>query len=161
MSVEAGERPASAAEPLDAAAAEARAGAVLDAGIRLFAALRRVVTAELALLAAEARVLRESVALVFLAGVALVALSVALWVCVVALIGWGIAVATHSVGIALGVLVVLHLVLVAAVWLVMKQAVRRAGFPQARAELAALGRTLRHDLDRFQHPASPPPESQP
>ncbi|TAN02290.1 MAG: hypothetical protein EPN40_01440, partial [Rhodanobacteraceae bacterium] len=59
-------------------------GAVLTAGAGLFGALRRVATALAALLAAEARVLRASVAVVFLASVALVAFSVSLWACVVA-----------------------------------------------------------------------------
>lgn len=161
MSVEAGERTSAA----DAGAAPPRtdprsAAALVDAAIRLFTALRRLATAELALLAAEVRVLRASIAMVVIAGVALVAFAVSLWVCIVALIGWAFVIATHSVGLALGLLVVLHLILVGAVWLVITRAVTHAGFPRARAELAALGHTLRRDLDRFQHP-SPPTETRP
>ncbi|MGH8155760.1 MAG: hypothetical protein ACREP0_11100, partial [Rhodanobacteraceae bacterium] len=157
----AGDRPGSADAGADAAAAKAQTRASVEAGIRLVAALRRVITAELALLAAEARVLRESVAVVFLAGVALVALAVSLWVCIVALIGWAFVIATHSVGIALGLLVVLHLILVSAVWFTIMRAVRRASFPQARVEFAALGRAVRRDLDRFQRAAPPAPPEEP
>lgn len=157
----AGVPPGSAAGGAGAAAAKAQARASIEAGIRLFAALRRVLTVEFALLAAEARVLRESVAVVFLAGVALVALAVSLWVCIVALIGWAFMIATHSVGIALGLLVVLHLILVSAVWLTIMRAVRRATFPQARAEFAVLGRSIRRDLDRFQRAAPPSPPEEP
>lgn len=151
-------RPAAAGKP----AGDPRAAAALvDAGVRVFTALRRVVTAELALLAAEARVLRASAAVVFLAGVALVAFAVSLWACIVALIGWAIAVAAHSVGIALGALIVLHLILIFGIWIVMRRAIHHATFPRARSELAALGRTLRRDLDRFQHAPPPPREPAP
>lgn len=156
MSVETGERARAGAARADAAAPDPRsAAALVDAGVRLFTSLRRVLTAELALLAAEARVLRASAAVVFLSGVALVAFAVSLWVCIVALIGWAIAVASHSVGIALGALIVLHLILMFGIWMVITRAIRHATFPRARSELAALGRTLRRDLEQFQH--APPP----
>lgn len=130
-------------------------GAVLTAGAGLFGALRRVATALAALLAAEARVLRASVAVVFLASVALVAFSVSLWACVVALIGWALAVATGSIGLALVILVVLHLILVAALWFAIKRAIRQASFPATRTELRALGGELREHVERFQHAAGP------
>lgn len=132
-------------------------GEVFAAGAGLFAALRRVATALAALLAAEARVLRASVAMVFLGSVALVAFSVSLWACVVALIGWALVVATGSVGIALLILVVLHLILVVGIWLAIKRAIRHASFPALRTELRALGGELRGQVERFQH-ASPPPD---
>lgn len=130
-------------------------GAVFAAGAGLFGALRRVATALAALLAAEARVLRASIAVVFLASVALVAFSVSLWACVVALLGWALAVATGSVGIALVVLVVLHLILVAGLWFAIKRAIRQASFPATRTELRTLGGELRGHVERFQHASEP------
>ncbi|MGH8233383.1 MAG: hypothetical protein ACREPU_04215 [Rhodanobacteraceae bacterium] len=155
MSVEAGERTEPAEVGAAGSAADAQFGAVLAAGARLFAASRRLVVALAALLAAEARVLKASIALVFLASVALVAFAVSLWACVVALIGWGLTVATGSVGIALAILVVLHLILVIALWFAIKRAIHHAGFPRARAEFAALRRGLRRDVARFQRASAP------
>lgn len=143
--------------PAEAAhdASEPPFGAVFGAGASLFRALRRVAIALAALLAAEARVLRASVAVVFLGSVALVAFSVSLWACVVALIGWALVVATHSVGIALAILVGLHVMLVVGIWFAIKHAIRQASFPATRAELRVLGGELRGHVERFQR-ASPP-----
>lgn len=126
-------------------------GAVFTAGADLVQALRRVATALAALLASEMRVLRDSVAVVFLGSVALVAFSVSLWACVVALIGWAFMKATGSIGIALGLLVVLHLILVSVIWMAIKRAIRHASFPATRIELRALGNELRGHVERFQH----------
>lgn len=134
----------------DGAGARPAFANVLGAGAELLQALRRVAVALLALLVSEARVLRASVALVFLGSVALVAFSVSLWGCAVALIGWGLAVATGSVGIALALLVLLHLMLVVAIWFAIKRAIRRASFPGTRTELRALGGELRTHVERFQ-----------
>jgi hypothetical protein len=131
-------------------------GAVFNAGADLVQALRRVATALAALVASEARVLRASVAVVFLGSVALVAFSVSLWACAVALIGWAFVKATGSVGIALGLLVVMHLVLVVAIWLAIKRAIHHASFPGTRTELRALGDELRGHVQRFQHASAPP-----
>jgi hypothetical protein len=160
MSVETGE-PSAPAEPgtEQAAADTAQWREALTAGASLIAAGRRVATAVTALLATEARVLGASVGMVFMGGIALVAFAVSLWACVVALIGWGVAFATGSIGIALGVLVVLHLILVCAIWFWIKRAIRRASFPATRAELRALGRELRRDVARFQYAKAPPPEA--
>ena len=88
MSVASGEREQTSADAGESAAQTAPAfGQVFAAGAGLFDALRRVATALAALLAAEARVLRASVAMVFLGSVALVAFAVSLWACVVALLG--------------------------------------------------------------------------
>ena len=151
MSVEAevGTGPAAASAAKKPAAAQA--SAVLSAGVGLFASLRRVATAVLALFMAEAEVLRASLALVFLACIALVAFTVALWVCVVALIGWALAVATHSVGIALVVLVGLHMALVGGLWLAIRHAVLQFTFPRTRAEFLALSQDVRRDMAKFQH----------
>lgn len=124
---------------------------VFSAGADMVQALRRVATALAALLASEVRVLRASVAVVFLGSVALVAFSVSLWACAVALIGWAFMKATGSVGIALGLLVVLHLILVTVLWLAIKRAIRHASFPATRTELRALGNELRGHVARFQH----------
>ncbi|HVX05976.1 MAG TPA: hypothetical protein VHA71_12765 [Rhodanobacteraceae bacterium] len=126
-------------------------GAVFTAGADLVQALRRVATALAALLASEVRVLRASAAVVFLGSVALVAFSVSLWACAVALIGWAFVKATGSVGIALGLLVVLHLILVTTLWLAIKRAIRHASFPATRIELRALRDELRGHVERFQH----------
>lgn len=138
-----------------ARATEPPFGPVLAAGAGLFGALRRVATALSALLAAEARVLRASVAVVFLASVALVAFSVSLWACVVALIGWALAVATGSIGLALVILVVLHLILVVGLWFTIKHAIRQASFPATRTQLRALGGELRDHVEHFQHASGP------
>ena len=158
MSAQAEDRAADAAANPDAAARDQTAaplGNVLAAGVGLFDALRRMATALAALLAAEARVLRASVAMVFLGSVALVAFSVSLWACVVALIGWALTMATHSIGVALVILVVLHLVLVVAIWFAIKRAIHHASFPATRTELRALGDELRGHVERFQHASQP------
>jgi hypothetical protein len=135
----------------EAAGARPPLGAVLGAGADMVQALRRVATAVAALFASEVRVLRASAAVVFLGSVALVAFSVSLWACAVALIGWAFVKATGSVGIALGLLVVLHLVLVVALWMAIRRAVHHASFPATRTELRALGNELRGHVERFQH----------
>lgn len=139
-----------ASAPTEDAATAAAFGSVFAAGAELVRALRRVATALAALLASEARVLRASVAMVFLGSVALVAFSVSLWACAVALIGWLLVLATGSIGIALALLVVLHLVLVVAIWLAIKRAIHYASFPATRTELRALGGELRGHVERFQ-----------
>jgi len=133
-------------------------GAVFTAGAELVHALRRVATALAALLASEMRVLRASAAVVFLGSVALVAFSVSLWACAVALIGWAFMKATGSIGIALGLLVVLHLILVTVIWAAIKRAIHHASFPATRVELRALGNELRGHVERFQHASAPPAE---
>lgn len=151
MSVEAEVSTGPAAAGAAKKAAAAQASAVLSAGVRLFASLRRVTTALWALFMAEAEVLRASLALIFLACIALVAFTVSLWVCVVALIGWALAVATHSVGIALVILVGLHIALVGGLWLAIRHAVLQFTFPRTRAELLVLRREVRRDMAKFQH----------
>jgi hypothetical protein len=130
-------------------------GAVFTAGADLVQALRRVATALAALLASEVRVLRASVAVVFLGSVALVAFSVSLWACAVALIGWAFMKATGSIGIALGLLVVMHMILVTVLWLAIRRAIHQASFPATRTELRAVGDELRGHVRRFQHASAP------
>jgi hypothetical protein len=129
-------------------------GEVLAAGVGLVAALKRTTTALAALLVAEARVTRASIALAFLGGVALIACAVSLWVCVVVLVGWGLSLATHSFGAALGILVLLHLLLVVALWLLLKRVLRQAALPVLRKELRAVGGELRQHVERL-HRATP------
>ncbi len=160
MNVETEERPASAESDTGRTAPDASAGTVLSAGVALFTSLQRTAAALLALLTAEARVFGASISLIFLGSIALVAFAVALWVCVVALIGWAVAVATHSVGIALGILVVMHLLLVVGIWMAIRRAILQATFPRTRAEFSALQRGLRQDFARFQRASSPPPEQE-
>lgn len=140
--------------------AAASFGAVLGAGVGLFDALRRVAATLAVLLVAEAQVARASVALVFIASIALVAFAVSLWACVVALIGWALTHATGSLGIALAILVALHVVLVIAIWMVIQRAMHHASFPHARAEFGALRGTLAGDLRKFQQAAAPPTSKQ-
>ncbi|HET7610636.1 MAG TPA: hypothetical protein VFK29_02495 [Rhodanobacteraceae bacterium] len=115
----------------------------------LFAALRQLFIALRKLATAEAKVVRAGIPLFFIAATALVAFAVSLWVCLVALIGWALMYATHSLGLALGLLVVIHAILIVGVWSMIKYALRQATFPQARAELRMLGRTVLHDLGRI------------
>lgn len=135
-------------------------GDVLAAGVGLVAALKRTATALAALLLAEARVARASIALLCLGGVALVACAVSLWACVVLLIGWWLWLATHALGVALGILIVLHVLLVVALWWWLKRVVARARGPALRAELHALRRQLRQHVEGFEH-ASPPAGREP
>lgn len=155
MSVESGERTASADADTERPTADAQSGAVLAAGVRLLMALRRLGISLAVLLVAEARVFKASIAMVFIASVALVAFAVSLWFCVVALVGWGLTLATGSIGIALAILVVLHLILVGGLWLLIKRAIHHASFPRVRGEFAASGRSLRRDLARFQQASTP------
>lgn len=132
---------------------------VLGAGVQLVAACRRVGTALLALVAAEARLARASVVLVLLGGVAFVALVASLWACVVALLAWALAQATGSIGVALGILVALHAIACVLLALDLRRRVRHASFPGTRAELRALGQQLGRDVERFRHaPTTPPGE---
>lgn len=129
-------------------------------------ALRRFFAEFSALLGAEARVLRTGVPLFFIATIALVALSVSLWACLVALIGWALLHATHSMGIALLLLVIGHALLVTGIWLAIKRGVHQATFPQARAEWHALRHQMTDDLKGFtgprvDKPAPPKTESKP
>lgn len=132
--------PAAAGEP--SASTLAAMKALAAAFGQLFVALRK-------LAAAEARVVQAGIPLFFIAATALVAFAVSLWVCLVALIGWALMHGTHSLGLALGLLVVIHVILVVGVWSMIKYSIRQATFPQARAELRMLGRTALHDLGRF------------
>lgn len=161
MNVETEERPESAESNGQRSAAEASAGAVLGAGAALFASLQRTAAALLGLLTAEAQVFGASIGLIFLSSVALVAFAVALWVCIVALIGWALAVATHSTGIALGILVAMHLLLVVGIWMAIRRAILQATFPRTRAEFSALQHGLRRDFARFQRASSPQSEQDP
>lgn len=139
---------------------DARLAALLAAGVQLLASLRSTGTSLLALCRAEARVAAASVTLTLLTGVALLAFSVSLWACVVALIGWALLAVTHSLGIALAILIVLHGLLVAASWLLIRRLLRHAAFPHSRMELTALRRDLHRNLARFQQ-AAPPSRSEP
>lgn len=139
--------------PTDAAAGEA---SLLAAGERLFAAGRDFAVALTALVAAEARLFKQRIGLVFLAGVALVAFAVSLWACAVALIGWTFRIATGSTGLGLGLLVVLHVILVAASWWTIQRGIRAAGFPGTRAELAALRSGLRRNAAAGGPPSTAP-----
>lgn len=126
--------------------------ALYDAGSGLTAALRRLVAALGGLFRAEASVLWAGIPLFFIGTIALVAFSVSLWACVVALIAWALMVGTHSAGIALGILVAGHALLVVGLWFAIKRGVRQASFPLARAELHAMTAQMSEDLDRFVHP---------
>lgn len=160
MSVEAGEKTGPAKAGTEHPRTDAQPGTLLAAAARLFAASRLLAVSLAGLLAAEARLLKASAGVVFLAGIALVAVAVSLWACVVALIGWGLAAATGSVGIALALLVVLHLILVVALWLAIKRGIRQASFPQTRSEFGALRRSLRRDLTKFTQASSSSPSEQ-
>lgn len=137
----------------------AQFAALYLAGGGLLTALRRVFAALGALAGAEARVLRAGIPLFFIGTIALVAFSVSLWACVVALLFWLLRGATHSAGIALSVLVVGHLVLVGGLWFAIKRGMRQASFPQARAEWRAMRHQLGEDFAQFAHAHRPGEES--
>lgn len=141
---------ADAAAPDAAPGVDTSFGAVFAAGAGLVEALRRSAATLAALCVAEARLLRASVGVVIVGALALVAVAVSLWACVVALLGWALAVATGSIGIALAILVALHAALAVALWLVLARTLRAASFPATRAELAALGDGLRAHAARAQ-----------
>ncbi|HET6907115.1 MAG TPA: hypothetical protein VFH52_09225 [Rhodanobacteraceae bacterium] len=125
--------------------------ALYAAGSGLILALRRFFVTLKELLRAEGRVLWTGIPLLFIGFVALIALAVSLWGCAVALIGWALMVATNSLGLALGLLVAGHIVLIAGVWFALKRGVYQASFPQARAELRAMRTQFSEDIDRFTH----------
>lgn len=131
--------------------------ALLGAASGVVSALRKFVAAFGALLGAEARVLRAGVPLFFIGIIALVAFSVSLWACLVALFGWLLLHATHSMGIALLLLVLGHALLVVGIWSAIKRGVHQASFPQARAEWRAMRHQLADDLRRF-NASRPHPE---
>lgn len=112
-------------------------------------ALKRFAGALGRLTLAEAQVLRHGLPLFFIGTIALIALSVSLWACTVALIFWMLRLATHSAGIALGIIVAGHVLLIVVLSVALKRGVRQASFPQARAELQALSRQMARDFDAF------------
>jgi membrane-bound ClpP family serine protease len=121
------------------------------AGAGLVLALQRFFVTVKDLIRAEGRVLWTGIPLLFIGFVALIALAVSLWGCAVALIGWALMVATNSLGLALGLLVCGHVVLIAGVWFMLKRGVYQVSFPHARAELRAMRTGFTEDLDRFTH----------
>lgn len=125
--------------------------ALYAAGSGLLLALRRFFVTLADLLRAEGRVLWTGIPLLFIGFVALIALAVSLWGCAVALIGWALMVATNSLGLALGLLVCGHVVLILGLWFMLKRGVYQASFPHARAELHAMRTQFVADIDRFTH----------
>lgn len=123
--------------------------ALYAAGSGLTLALRRFFVALKDLMRAEGRVLWSGIPLLFIGFVALIALAVSLWGCAVALIGWALMIATHSIGIALGLLGAGHVVLIVGLWFMLKRGVYHVSFPQARAEARAVGAQFAEDLRRF------------
>lgn len=137
------------------ARADVPVGALLTAGLRLATATRKSASALLALMHAEAHLLRTSTTLVLLGGIALIAFAVSLWACLVALAGWTLTLALHSLGGALAVLVGVHLLLVVATALFIRRVLRQATFPHSREELSALRRSLGHELAQFRQATTP------
>lgn len=135
--------------------------ALYAAGSGLIFALQSFFATLKELLRAEGRVLWTGIPLLFIGFVALIALAVSLWGCTVALIGWALMVATHSLGLALGLLVVGHVALILGVWFALQRGVHQASFPHARAELRAMRVQFTEDLDRFTHGLSAQMRSSP
>lgn len=130
---------------------KAQLHALYAAGTGLALALQRFFVTLGELLRAEGRVLWTGIPLLFIGFVALIALAVSLWGCTVALIGWALMVATNSLGLALGLLVVGHIALILGMWFMLKRGVYQASFPHARAELRAMRVQFAEDLDHFTH----------
>lgn len=143
---------------LDADHEDAVASA-LNAGVALVAAMRQLVKALRELAVAESRLFLAGIPLLFIAVVALTAISVSLWACVVALIGWALVQATHSVGVALGLLVVMHAMLAMGAWLCIKHASRQLTFPRVRGELRNLRQMWRRDVARTPGASAAPQET--
>src|SRR5579885_143088 len=131
------------------------------AAAALAIALKRFSGALGRLLLAESEVVRHGVPLLVIGLIALIAMSVSLWACTVALIFWALRLATHSAGIALGIIVAAHLLQIVSLSISIKPGVRQASFPQARAEMRALGRQLVQDFDEFAHHAPSRKDAQP
>jgi hypothetical protein len=125
--------------------------ALYAAGSGLILAVRRFFVTLKDLLRAEGRVLWTGIPLLFIGFVALIALAVSLWGCTVALIGWALMVATNSLGLALGLLVAGHVVLILGMWFMLKRGVYQVSFPHAREELRAMRVQFTEDVDRFTH----------
>lgn len=125
--------------------------ALYAAGSGLILALQRFFVTLKDLLRAEGRVLWTGIPLLFIGFVALIALAVSLWGCAMALIGWALMVATNSLGLALGLLVAGHVVLILGMWFMLKRGVYQVSFPHARAELGAMRVQFTEDMDRFTH----------
>lgn len=142
------------------AAADVPLGALPAAAVRLLASARAAIGSLAALLLAEARITGASVGRVLLACVALVAFTVSLWGCVVVLLGWALATALHSLGVALLTLVVLHLLLLGATALLLRRTLKDASFPHSRSEFGAMRRTLQADLARFRQATGSPEASE-
>ncbi|HET9834773.1 MAG TPA: hypothetical protein VFP88_00280 [Rhodanobacteraceae bacterium] len=155
------EAEAAADRAADAAAEDVRLGespplaeqlhALYAAGSGLILALQRFFVTLGDLLRAEGRVLWTGIPLLFIGFVSLIALAVSLWGCAVALIGWALMVATNSLGLALGLLVAGHVVLILGLWFMLKRGVYQASFPHARTELRAMRAQFTEDVDRFTH----------
>ena len=135
--------------------------ALYAAACALTIALKRFFGALGRLFVTEGEVVRHGVPLLFIGTIALIAMSVSLWACTVALIFWALRMATHSPGIALGIIVAGHLLLIIGLWISIRRGVRQASFPHARAELRALGRQLTQDFDEFAQHAPSRKDTQP
>jgi hypothetical protein len=125
-----------------------------DAMATPIAAALKLFSAFVKLVVAEGRVLVAALPFALISVIALIAVSVSLWVCMVALVGWLLMQATQSLGIALGLLVVIHIALVAGVWASIKYALRQATFPHARGEVLGLIGSLCQELDRAKRGAA-------
>ena len=150
----AGGDPAAAASPPDGspeeqsrdaettAAAEetltAEALAIWDAMRVLARAVHGFLLALAGLARSEWRLARASWSLVFSLTIVLVGISLSLWASLIALIGWGLFVATGSVGWALTALVGVHLVLLLVARLALKRSSRNLTMPETRRELNTL-----------------------
>lgn len=120
--------------------------AALKAGIGPVVALWHLLAALRKLAAAEGRMLVAGIPLLLGAATALIAFAVTLWLCLVALIGWALLQGTHSLGLALGLLVVINVILAGCAGTAVLFALNQATFPRARAELRSIGRSLVRDL---------------
>jgi hypothetical protein len=124
------------------------------AAIVLAMAAGRLLRALGKLASAEWQVLRLGIPLLVVAVAALGLFAISLWACLMALVVWLLLVATGSLGLALGLLVVIQACLAVFVAIVIKLWIRQLLLPSARAELRQLGRTLLRDAKRASGRAS-------
>ncbi|RAP57090.1 hypothetical protein [Oleiagrimonas sp. MCCC 1A03011] len=133
----------------DASADRLDIPAAWEAARTLFDATREFAVALFALARSELRLARVSWPLVFALVVVLVGLSLSLWASLIALIGWGLYLLTHSVGLALAALVGVHIVLLVVARLLLRRTARNMTMPATRAEMRDLfARARRAPEDR-------------
>ncbi len=125
-------------QPPETGGLAADALAVWDATRALADSVHGFARALLGLAQSEWRLARASWPLLVAVSIILVGLSLSLWASLIALLGWGLYVATGAVGWALAALVGVHLVLLLLARWLLRRTARNMTMPATRAELQDL-----------------------